>query len=104
MFLIAGVTPRVVTMEEAPQRCPSCGLYQARHRRLDHYFSLFFIPLLRVKKGEPFLFCPRCEKSGGVFDPPRSSNAPQHAVTSCGGCGRPLDPGFRFCPQCGRPV
>jgi hypothetical protein len=51
MFLIAGVQPKTRRVDDNPQRCPSCGLAQAYTTRVDHYLSLFFIPLIRVKKG-----------------------------------------------------
>jgi hypothetical protein len=61
-FLIAGVQPKTRVLDQTPARCPSCGLFQAQLRRVDHYFSLFFIPLLRVKQGTPFLYCQRCQR------------------------------------------
>lgn len=45
--------------------CPSCGLPSAKLKRLDHYLSLFFIPIIPVKKGERFIECDRC---GGLFN------------------------------------
>ncbi|MBW1787700.1 MAG: zinc-ribbon domain-containing protein, partial [Deltaproteobacteria bacterium] len=58
-FFIAGVQSKTVTVEDHPRMCPSCGLYQARLMRVDHYFSAFFIPLFRVKTGTPFVQCRR---------------------------------------------
>ncbi len=60
-FLIGGVQPKTVTLDEAAGICSACGLAQARLKRVDHYVSLFFIPLFRVKKGDPVLICDRCK-------------------------------------------
>ncbi len=62
MFLIAGVQPKTRRVDGNPQRCPACGLTQAFATRVDHYLSLFFIPLIRVKQGEPFLLCEACQR------------------------------------------
>ena len=61
MFFIAGITPKTGIIDKTPLICPACGLAQVRLQRVDHWFSLFFIPVFRVKKGTPFLFCSRCE-------------------------------------------
>ena len=63
MIFIAGVSPKTKVLDQNPRRCPVCGLHQAYHKRTDHYLSLFFIPIFRVKKGEPFIICERCEKT-----------------------------------------
>ncbi len=104
MFLVAGVSPRLVTIDETPQRCAACGFFQAQQQRIDHYFSLFFIPLLRVKKGETFLSCRRCQHNASAFAPPRPPPTPAQNVIPCGGCGHLLQSDFRFCPHCGRTV
>lgn len=100
-FFIAGVQPKKVSLDEQPKMCPSCGLYQARLRRVDHYLSVFFLPLFRVKTGAPFLECQRCgsisQESGKQWIEPQ-----QPAGLACPHCGKALDPGFRFCPFCGR--
>jgi hypothetical protein len=62
MILIAGVSPKIKVLDQNPRRCPGCGLNQAYSKRTDHYLSLFFIPIFRVKKGEPFIICDRCER------------------------------------------
>ncbi|MBI9083095.1 MAG: zinc ribbon domain-containing protein [Desulfobacterales bacterium] len=96
MILIAGVQPRTVTVDPALKRCPACGLHQASLKRVDHYFSVFFIPLLRVKKGEEALVCDRCDRA--VAPSSRSGVPPD----ICSQCGRALDESFKFCPHCGR--
>jgi ribosomal protein L32 len=94
-FFIGGIQPKTVTVEERSRMCPSCGLYQARLIRVDHYLSLFFIPLIRVKKGEPVLRCDRC------------ANVVRQAgqgASVCPSCGGSLESNFSFCPHCGKPV
>jgi RNA polymerase subunit RPABC4/transcription elongation factor Spt4 len=105
-FLIGGVQPKTVTVDETRRLCPACGLAQARLKRIDHYLSLFFIPLFPVKRGPVMLVCNRCE---GVFDPNqpmlpserRSTVSQPHA---CPSCGRALEPSFSYCPHCGSRV
>jgi len=100
MILIAGVSPKTKTIDPTPRLCSSCGLAQAYLKRVDHYVSLFFIPVIRVKKGEPVLVCNRCESAG--FHAPKqqpSSELPKPVM--CKQCGRSLQNGFRYCPFCG---
>ncbi len=101
MFLIAGISPKMKTLESTPRICPSCGLAQAYLRRVDHYLSLFFIPILRVRKGEPVIICDRCQATG--FDRSgtgRPASAPE-SVVMCRQCARTLEKEFAFCPYCG---
>lgn len=103
-LFIGGVQPKKVQIDDQPRSCPGCGLPSARLKRLDHYVSLFFIPLFPVKKGERFLECSRC---GGVFDEGgRSVGESPGAERSrnCLRCGRQIASDFQFCPQCGEPV
>ncbi|HSR11052.1 MAG TPA: zinc ribbon domain-containing protein [Thermodesulfobacteriota bacterium] len=89
-------------MEDHARPCPRCGTPTARLVRVDHYVSLFFIPLFPVKRGEPHLECERC---GGVFDPEgRSYSEPftSGGFQGCPRCGRPLERDFQFCPYCGQ--
>ena len=102
-FFIGGVQPRTVTLDERKRMCDSCGLHQARLARVDHYLSLFFIPLFPVKKGQPVILCDRCgriatETGEPVYTPSPSGDA------SCAACGRPVEKTFRFCPGCGKPL
>ena len=102
-FVIAGVQPKTVNLDNQPRMCPTCGLYQAHLKRVDHYFSAFFLPIFRVKKGAPFVQCQRCgsvsAESGGIWTGPR-----EKAGQACPNCGKPLESKFRFCPFCGKPV
>jgi hypothetical protein len=97
-FLIAGVQPRIRTIDTNPHPCPRCGLHQAYLRRVDHYFSLFFIPLICVKKGTPYLYCRHCERP----DVQTPQDEPAASPRSCPRCGALLDPGFSYCPHCGQ--
>jgi hypothetical protein len=102
-FFIAGIQPKTVELDAPSRVCPKCGLNQARLKRVDHYLSLFFIPLFPVKRGRPFLECRSC---AGVFT---ETGQPWHEPSpkgppSCPACGRPLDASFRYCPSCGQPV
>lgn len=100
-FLIAGVSPKTVRLEQMPRICPSCGLAQAYLSRVDHYLNLFFIPLLPVRKGQPLVVCDRCQ---AVSDPDtRRPVARQPSATPvCRHCGRSTAGDFRYCPYCGR--
>ena len=103
MFLIIGISPKTKIIDNTPRICQACGLSQARLKRVDSYFNLFFIPLFRVKKGEPFVICDRCEsitsETPSAYYPP-----PPRRDFRCSGCGRPLEEEFRYCPSCGNPV
>lgn len=102
-FFIGGVQPKTVTVDPTPRLCPACGLAQAKLKRIDHYLSIFFIPIFPVKRGEPVLICERCNavsspegdmgRPGRIIEPPR-----------CTQCGAPLDASFRYCPSCGSRV
>jgi len=100
-FVIAGIQPKTINLDDQPRMCPSCGLYQARLKRVNHYLSVFFMPLFRVKKGGSFLECQSCgsvsPESGEVRPGPRKSPS-----RVCRYCGKTLGPGFRYCPYCGK--
>jgi hypothetical protein len=102
-FLIGGVQPKTVTLDDTPRLCPSCGLAQGRLRRVDHYLSLFFLPLFPVKRGEPVVICNRC---GTVSSPDQGFRPMPSAVdrTKCTRCGYPLEATFQYCPNCGSRV
>ena len=100
MFLIAGLQPRKKRLEAQARTCPRCGGQSAYRLRYDQYLSLFFVPLLRVKKGEAVLWCDNCRKAHGPSRPGPAFRDLYPAPT-CGQCGRPLESDFRFCPRCG---
>jgi hypothetical protein len=101
-FFIGGVQPKIKVLEEPPRRCPRCGLHQAYLKRVDHYLSVFFIPVLKIKTGQPALFCNRCERPAddSGSDLPRSQ--PSTATRSCSYCDRAFPADYTFCPVCGR--
>jgi RNA polymerase subunit RPABC4/transcription elongation factor Spt4 len=103
MIFIAGVSRKIKVLDQNPRRCPVCGLHQAYYKRMDHYLSLFFIPLFRVKKGEPFIMCDRCERNVNEFGPDITQQQQEGAKT-CRYCGKALDKDFKYCPHCGKRV
>jgi len=103
MFLIVGIAPKTKILDHTPRICPACGLAQARLKRVDSYFNLFFIPLVRVKKGETFIICDKCqsitsETTSGYYSPWDKKES------RCNACGGTLDGEFKYCPHCGKPV
>ncbi|MBW1698142.1 MAG: zinc ribbon domain-containing protein [Deltaproteobacteria bacterium] len=101
MFLIAGISPKIKTVDNTPRRCPSCGLTRAYLKRIDHYFTLFFVPIFPVKKGEPVLVCDRCQEQGFEYRGVEEPWQPKE-VQMCSQCGRTLDKSFLYCPYCGK--
>lgn len=59
-FFIGGIQPRTVRVDNQPRSCPYCGHVAVHLKRVDHYIAIFFIPLIRIKKGIPFLACDHC--------------------------------------------
>ena len=100
-FFIAGIQPKTIEIEGQSRMCPSCGLYQSRLKRVDHYFSVFFLPLFRVRKGRPYMECRSC---GGLFSESGQPwvDPPAGRTKRCANCGEALHPGFRYCPSCGK--
>lgn len=103
---MGGIQPKKVVLDQTPRTCPACSLPSARRVRLDHYFSLFFIPLFRVKRGDEFLECSRCGVVGRGGWPGSPAPSPQpgrrELPRRCRSCGRELEPEFVFCPYCGQ--
>lgn len=102
MFLIAGVQPKTRRLDESPQRCPACGLAHAYPTRVDHYLSLFFIPLIRVKKGAPFLLCDSCQRPVDGDGIMAQATPLSGTTTVCVACKRAFDRSFSYCPYCGQ--
>ncbi|MBM4329922.1 MAG: zinc ribbon domain-containing protein [Deltaproteobacteria bacterium] len=103
-IFIGGVQPRKVQVDDQPRTCPNCGFPSVRLKRLDHYLSLFFIPLIPVKRGEIFMECDHC---GGIFGEtgkPQPSPFRHVPFRMCPSCGRQMETKFKFCPYCGQKV
>ena len=100
MIFIGGVGPRRKKIDNNPRICSNCGLSQAYLVRVDDYLSLFFIPILRIRRGEPLVECERC---GHVTDENGKIHAPgtDIRVISCHSCGETLEKEFTYCPYCG---
>lgn len=99
-FFIGGIQPKTVILDSAPRLCPACGLAQARLKRIDHYLSLFFIPLFPVKRGEPVVICDRCGAVSSPDQPPGMSPS-VYGADRCPDCGYLLERSFKYCPHCG---
>ena len=102
-FFIGGVQPKAVRLDKQPRVCPQCGHDELYLKRVDHYLSLFFIPLFPVKKGVPFLSCDNCHS---VFDERGEVGGEpfRRAMRRCPYCGRQLEADFEFCPRCGKRI
>ena len=100
MIFIGGVGPRRKKLENHPRICSGCGLSQAYLARVDDYLSLFFLPILRIRKGQPFVECERCghvtDETGKVY----AAGTNLRAI-NCHRCGETLEKHFRYCPHCG---
>jgi rubrerythrin len=103
MIFIAGVSPKIKVLDQNPRQCPVCGLNQAYYKRTDHYLSLFFIPIFRIKKGEPFIACDRCEQTARGFGQNANWKQPEDA-SRCRYCGQDISGDYKFCPYCGKRV
>ena len=93
MIFIGGLQPRTIRTRKLPNGCLNCGHFEVYEQRVDHYLTLFFVPLFPIKKGKPVIACDHCGAAHGSF-----STRPQH----CASCGRETDPGFQYCPHCGK--
>ena len=101
-FFIGGIQPKTRIVDNVARRCPNCGLHQAFLQQVDHYLSIFFIPLVRVRKGTPFLYCQRCQQAVGNGANHRPMAPQTSAAIQCNRCGRRLDREFSYCPFCGQ--
>jgi RNA polymerase subunit RPABC4/transcription elongation factor Spt4 len=99
-FLIGGVQPRTILIEKQTKVCPFCGHFELQKKRVDHYFSLFFIPLFPVKKGKPFLICHKCQNIPDQND--FSTRRSESELKNCKNCGKSSFGDFSYCPYCGK--
>jgi len=100
-FFIAGISPKTRIIEDYPRQCTVCGMQQAYKTRIDHYLNIFFIPVVRVKKGEPFTICNQCQITENRFEYRQSPNEEKTRLL-CKFCGKPVSRGFFYCPYCGK--
>jgi len=100
-FLIGGIQPKTVLVDKQARSCSACGHFEVYLKRVDHYLSLFFIPLFPVKKGAPFSICENCKT---VLDEHVYRTNAEEGVGEkrCARCGGPVNPDFTFCPYCGK--
>jgi len=103
MIFIAGVQPRMKTLDNNPRLCPLCGGVEAHLKRVDHYLSIFFIPIFPVSRGKPAIICEKC---GGISDEMGHGIGVRRVggELSCKHCGRVLEREFAFCPYCGKRI
>lgn len=99
-FFIGGIQPKTVTLDASRRLCPTCGLVQAQLKRIDHYLSLFFIPLFPLKRGQPVLICDRCGAISPEEDYQRTAPPPSDRRV-CPRCGARVESTFHYCPHCG---
>ena len=99
MIFIGGVQPRTVVLEDRAGSCPYCGHVAVRRQRVDHYISLFFIPLIPVKRGAVHVACGHCKNVV-----PNGMGPGAGGFKGCRHCGSPVEEEFAFCPYCGKRV
>lgn len=102
MIFIGGVQPRKIKVSDAKRTCPNCGLMTVEEKRIDHYLSLFFIPLVPIKRGEPFWVCSHCNLIQDQAGRPAALSAPQAGGRYCSSCQKDFLDTFDYCPYCGR--
>ncbi len=102
-FFIGGLQPKTINLGKTNTACPECGNFDTYLKRVDHYISLFFIPLFPVKKGNPFVLCNTCNS---VFEEDGSKKKATTIESGkrCLYCGKYLKNDYSFCPYCGRPT
>lgn len=108
-FFIGGIQPKTVRLGKQAQACPYCSHFDVTLKRVDHYISLFFIPIFRIKKGIPFLECENCQVA---IDPDIDIDG-RHVgfgeretdrIRTCGYCGKPVAADYSYCPYCGKRI
>jgi endogenous inhibitor of DNA gyrase (YacG/DUF329 family) len=102
-FFIGGLQPKTISLGRQNIPCPECGNFDVYLKRVDHYISLFFIPVFPVKRGRPFLMCNTCNSVFGQDATMKKANDKQAGQT-CPYCGKSLKRGFIYCPYCGKPI
>ncbi len=103
MIFIAGVQPKTRRLEDSHRLCPSCGSGRVYLTRIDHYLSIFFIPIVPIRRGEPMLSCENC---GAILTETGQAlwTRKTEEKNTCPHCGRALERDFSYCPHCGARV
>lgn len=96
-FFIGGIQPKTIRADKQAKLCSVCGHPGVYLKRVDHYLSVFFIPLFPVKKGTPFLICENCCTK---FDD--RGEREELWRRGCPNCGNSVDQYSSFCPNCGK--
>ncbi len=66
-MIIWGLGWRDKTLSSGTFFCPRCDQMRPyKRKRPGYYFTLFFLPLIRIKKQQPFVECQVCKSR---FDP-----------------------------------
>ena len=103
-FFIAGLQQKTAVLESETGVCPCCGGRTALSRaRTDTWFSVFFIPLFRVKKGETYSVCGACGYGAGSIES-AGNNTGRAGYPMCPACGKTCSPAYSYCPYCGRKI
>jgi len=102
-FFIGGLQPKTISLGKQNIPCPECGNFDVYLKRVDHYISLFFMPLFPVKKGSPFFMCNTCNSVFGEDATMKKATDTKTGQT-CPYCGKPLKGAFIYCPYCGKPI
>lgn len=62
MFLLFGLTTRYTTLEQGQFDCPNeGGVRPYRRERSRRWFTLFFIPLVPLGRGDQWVRCGSCD-------------------------------------------
>jgi endogenous inhibitor of DNA gyrase (YacG/DUF329 family) len=120
-FFIGGLQPRRELLDPGPLPCPRCGRRAARIEQIRHYITVFFVPLIPLRRGEPYLVCENCELVQPLpadapagypeaYDPGThdgldeelEGDLGEESPVTCPHCGGPVEPEFDYCPFCGR--
>lgn len=100
MIFIAGIQPKTRRLDNNPRICPSCGSPRAYFKTVDHYLSIFFIPIIPIKRGVPILSCENCgavlTETGQALWTERTREEKR-----CHHCGHMMERDFSYCPYCG---
>ena len=64
MIIIFGTRAREVDIEKGEFFCPACNRQRRYARKsIAQYFTLFFIPVLRISNREEYVLCEECEQA-----------------------------------------